>query len=57
LDIYEGRALIKIVFLYLQSAESLSLIAGNLCIDEFGQKEFSQQGRLKDRTEETKTPQ
>lgn len=34
-------------FLYLQSAELLSFIAANLCIDEFGQEEFPQKGTLK----------
>lgn len=42
-------------FLYLKSAELLSFIAGNLCIDEFGEKKFSQQGTLKCRTQETAT--
>ena len=36
----------KFFFLYLKSAELLSFIAGNLCIDEFGEKKFSQQGTL-----------
>jgi len=36
---------------YLQSAELLGLIAGNLCIDKLGEKEFSQLRMLKDGTE------
>lgn len=35
---------------YLQSAELLSFIAGNLCVDEFGQEEFSQLWVLQDST-------
>lgn len=37
-------------FFYLKSAELLSLVAGNLCIDEFGQKEFPEKVTLKHRT-------
>lgn len=41
----------KILLLfYLKSTELLSLVAGNLCIDEFGQKEFPEKGTLKQRT-------
>lgn len=41
-------------FLYLQSAELFSLIAANLCIDEFGQEEFPQKGTLKHQNIHTK---
>lgn len=34
---------------YLQAVEPLSLVAGDLCIDKFGEKELSEQGTLEDK--------
>lgn len=33
---------------YLQAAEPLSLVAGDLCVDKFGEEELSEQGNLED---------
>ena len=50
-DLTERFASISRVSAYLQTAEPLCLVTGDLCIDKFGEEELSKQGTLEDESQ------